>query len=92
MSLLHPASQRAQRAINITTVAVLAAANIAIIIFFLLIFPWDVPNKFLIGSLIIGVALSFFKKPRLGGLILLIPIIIFGVFAVWVFYNTLFKY
>jgi len=94
VSLLHPTSQRAQRAINITTIAVLAAANIAIIVLFSFAAGAADGSKqmenaffFLVGSLIVGVALSFLK-PRLGGLILLIPIIIFSYYAVIIFYNS----
>lgn len=88
MNILHPTSQRAKRAIDIAAIVVLAITNLAIIIFFLFSVRASEESKqieraffFLIGSLVLGVALSFFK-PRLGGLILLIPIIIFSYYAV----------
>jgi len=102
MNILHPTSQPVNRAIDIAARVVLVIADIAIVLL-LASFGSLADGSgqglniltgiilFFLIVLILGIAFSFLR-PRLGSLLLLIPIIIFSIYAVALFYNVFFKY
>ena len=93
INIFHPTSKIAKWSIDILARVILVAADIAILLLFALFIGLSggneedlkIPSRillFLLVSIILGIAFSFFK-PRLGSLLLFIPVVALVIAGLW---------